>query len=112
MGNTLVWISCTLQRKKVATHHEHEEEEYFEEGKGHISVKKMKVWLALFRDTGFIVQRIRRGSLLLGGPRYNRHPLLFALLLLIDQLFDHLPLTKNFTEAHTYQLRKLAPTTK
>lgn len=73
---------------------------------GHISVKGFSEWMKIFRESGFSVEHIKRGSMLFGGPKYNNHPLFFAVFLLIDSIFDWLPFTKTFSEAHTYKLRK------
>lgn len=78
-----------------------------ETGHGHISVKGFSEWMNIFRESGFSVEHIKRGSMLFGGPKYNNHPLFFALFLFIDQIFDWLFCTKSFTEAHTYKLRKI-----
>lgn len=73
---------------------------------GHISVKGFSEWMKIFRESGFSVEHIKRGSMLFGGPKYNNHPLFFAFFLIIDKIFDWLFFTKSFSEAHTYKLRK------
>lgn len=77
-----------------------------ETGHGHISVKGFSEWMKIFRESGFAVEQIKRGSMLFGGPTYNNHPLFFAFFLIIDKIFDWLFFTKTFSEAHTYKLRK------
>lgn len=73
---------------------------------GHISVKGYSEWMKIFRESGFSVEHIKRGSMLFGGPKYNNHPLFFAFFLIIDKIFDWFFFTKSFSEAHTYKLRK------
>jgi hypothetical protein len=77
-----------------------------ETGHGHMSVKGFSEWMNIFRETGFSVENIKRGSMLFGGPTYNKYPSLFALFLIVDKIFDWLFFTRNFSEAHTYKLRK------
>jgi len=80
---------------------------YNETGHGHISIKGFTEWMKIFRESGFSVEHIKRGSMLFGGPKYNNHRLFFAVFLIIDKIFDWLPFTKTFSEAHTYKLRKI-----
>lgn len=67
----------------------------------HISVKGLGAWLALVRKTGFRVTDIRRGALIFGGDKVNKHPVLFAAALVLDRIFNILPFTKNWCEAIT-----------
>lgn len=76
------------------------------DGYGHISVKSKKEWCKIFRKQGFALDYIRRGSLVFGGPRYNDHPIIFSLLMFVDQICDYLFFMKSFSEALTYNFRK------
>lgn len=72
----------------------------------HISLKGMKEWLRISTNAGFNISGIRRGALIFGGHSYNRHPVLFSFIMLIDQIFDRLPFFKNWGEAITLKLSK------
>jgi len=73
----------------------------------HISLKGLKEWIRISRNSGFTVSDVRRGALIFGGYPYNRHPVLFSFIILIDQIFDQLPFLKNWSEAITLKLIKL-----
>jgi hypothetical protein len=73
---------------------------------GHVAVKGYAEWKKVFKSKGFCVEQVLRSSLIFGGPRYNKHPNFFAMVILADQLCDRLFFMKKFTEAHTYLLRK------
>lgn len=73
----------------------------------HISLKGLKEWIRISRNSGFTVSDVRRGALIFGGYPYNRHPVLFSFIMLIDQIFDQLPFFKNWSEAITLKLIKL-----
>ncbi|HTZ40594.1 MAG TPA: class I SAM-dependent methyltransferase [Syntrophales bacterium] len=72
----------------------------------HISLKGMKEWIRLAKDSGLEVSAVRRGALIFGGHAYDRHPALFALVLLADRLLDVLPFFQNWCEAVTLKLVK------
>lgn len=72
----------------------------------HISTKGLHEWICLAAETGFRVTAVRRGALIFGGPKYNRHPIFFALILLLDRTLDLLPFTRNWAEAITLNLVK------
>ena len=57
---------------------------------GHVSEKSLNYWKRLCNDNGLRIETVKRGSLTYGGPYIDRHPVLFALMLMIDSLFDHL----------------------
>ncbi|MDI6839382.1 MAG: hypothetical protein QMD71_00775 [bacterium] len=78
----------------------------FKQEGGHISVKGLNEWLRIVRKGGFIVEDIKRGALIYGGPRYNCHPVLFAFVLIVDCILEFLPLGKHFSESVTLKLRK------
>lgn len=72
----------------------------------HISVKGVSEWIKIVRAQGFEIERLRRGSPIAGGTKYNTHPILFSIVLVLDRVFDWLPFTLNFTENITFKLRK------
>jgi len=76
------------------------------DGHGHISIKSIREWIRIFKQTGFIIESIKRGSILFGGYKYNKHPVLFAFILVIDKIFDKLFFMKGFSESLTYKIRK------
>ena len=112
--NSLVEVASVITSKKRAKlfSDPRPEDGYAQEklyngtGHGHISLKGFPEWMKIFRESGFSVEYIKRGSMLFGGLKYNNHPLFFAVFLIIDKIFDWLPFTKTFSEAHTYKLRK------
>ncbi|MFV1975015.1 MAG: hypothetical protein ACC651_04665 [Candidatus Scalindua sp.] len=71
----------------------------------HISLKGLKEWINIARKNGFDVLNVYRGTLIFGGYRYNRYPILFAFIILIDRLIDFIPFTNNCGEAVTLNLR-------
>jgi ubiquinone/menaquinone biosynthesis C-methylase UbiE len=73
----------------------------------HISVKGINEWMKLARAAGFGILKAKRGALLFGGDRYNQYPVLFAIVVMIDRLFDFIPFFKNWSEAFTLKLIKL-----
>ncbi len=72
----------------------------------HISLKGLKEWIGIARENGFDVLNVSRGALIFGGYRYNRYPILFAFVILIDRLIDFIPFTNNCGEVVTLNLRK------
>jgi len=55
---------------------------------GHISEKSCKEWRNLAVQAGFKIETVKRGSILYGGPFFDRHPALFGLLLGLDSFLD------------------------
>jgi len=110
LDNSLVkiirWITSKKIESSVRKDGHAEEEHANETGHGHISVKGLSEWIKIFQESGFAVEQIKRGSMLFGGPKYNRHPLLFSFFLIFDKIFDWLHFPKKLSEAHTYKLRK------
>jgi ubiquinone/menaquinone biosynthesis C-methylase UbiE len=72
----------------------------------HISLKGLKEWVQIAKDSGLEVLAVRRGALVFGGDAFNRFPVLFALALLADRLIDILPFCRNWGEAITLYLKK------
>jgi len=113
-NNSLVKIASRITSKKrtkfisySVTEDEFAQEKLDNEtGHGHISIKGLSEWMKIFRESGFAVEHIKRGSMLFGGPKYNNHPFFFAFFIIVDKIFDWLFFTKTFSEAHTYKLRK------
>jgi SAM-dependent methyltransferase len=73
---------------------------------GHISVSGLKTWIRIFKDEGFEVERICRGSLLFGGNQIDSPRFIFLIALLFDIVFDFLPFAKNWSENIIFCLRK------
>lgn len=74
----------------------------------HINTRSITSWKQTFLSTGFIVESIKRHSILYGGYKYNRHRILFALTILLDTILDHLPFGCHFSDGVTYKLLKTA----
>jgi ubiquinone/menaquinone biosynthesis C-methylase UbiE len=55
---------------------------------GHISEKSCKEWRNLAVRSGFKIEAVKRGSVIYGGPFFDRHPALFGLLLGFDSFLD------------------------
>ncbi|GBD95999.1 MAG TPA: class I SAM-dependent methyltransferase [Nitrospirae bacterium] len=102
----LIPIRSYSENKQVDYYSSGQKDRFFDIGHGHISVKSMDEWIDIFRDKGFIIEDIKRGSMLFGGYRCNIHPILFALTLIADRISDYCSLMKKFSEAHTFKLRK------
>lgn len=107
-SNAIVRLYQTLtgRKKNPQTNTYEQEDKYAEEGHGHISVKSLDEWTELFRGKGLLVEKIKRGSVIFGGPCYNPHTIFFSIMLVLDKIFDYLGFMKNFSEAHTYLIRK------
>ena len=71
----------------------------------HISVKTLGEWRSLFRQYGLTVEEIKRGSPIIGDDRYDRHPVIFGIMLIFDIIADYLPFTRNITENLAFKLR-------
>lgn len=107
-SNAAVKLYQTLsgRKKSPQTKSNEPEDRYPHEGHGHISLKSLGEWADLFRRKGFLMEKIKRSSVIFGGARYNPHPIFFSIMLVLDKIFDWLSFMKNFSEAHTYLLRK------
>lgn len=105
-------VAELAKRVRSLSGHSHPEDEHRlpsgigEVGHGHISVNSISEWKAIFVKAGFKIEKVRRGSMLMGGHKYNKHPILFAFFIVLDQLFNVLPFGNHFSEANTYIIRK------
>ncbi len=77
-----------------------------EEKSEHISVKAWREWVRLFKKAGFSVERVSRGSLIIGGSAHDRFPGLFGIILIIESILDLIPLGKDFAEQFALVARK------
>ncbi|MBN2571049.1 MAG: class I SAM-dependent methyltransferase [Ignavibacteriales bacterium] len=68
------------------------------EGYGHISVKSINEWKSLLKTDGYKIQKVIRGSVIIGGSKWDRRRVLFGFLLAIESILDNLPLFRNFSE--------------
>ncbi|MBU2645559.1 class I SAM-dependent methyltransferase, partial [bacterium] len=75
-------------------------------GHSHISVIGLKEWKKLIRGSGLNIEKICRGSFLFGGYKYNRHPVLSGMIIIIDSLLDILFFFKGLSESLTFKVRK------
>ena len=73
---------------------------------GHVSIKGLGEWVRIFKNSGFIVERVRRGSLFCGGTKYDSFPLLFSISIILDAILDYIPFTGAVTENLAFKLRK------
>lgn len=97
--STITTILNLVRNRKKTLHGIHD---------GHISVKGLDEWVAMLRKNGFRVTSVRRGAVVFGGDKVNRHPVLFAATVLLDRLFDVLPFFNNWCEAITLNCIKKA----
>ena len=74
---------------------------------GHISVLGSRELLTIAERAGFRIEWIGKESILYGAPLYDRHQVLFAIILLLDSILDHLPHTYNFSWGVILKLRKV-----
>ena len=72
----------------------------------HINVRNIKTWKQIFLSTGFSIIVIRRHGILYGGYKYNRHRLLFAILVVLDLMLDILSFGQNISEGITFEITK------
>lgn len=56
----------------------------------HVFVVNVDNWKKMLSDIGFRVESLRRGSIVYGGPFFDRHVKLVGLLLIFDNILDHL----------------------
>ncbi|MCX5680002.1 MAG: class I SAM-dependent methyltransferase [Candidatus Omnitrophica bacterium] len=73
----------------------------------HVSVKGLKEWTGVFNQSGFKVGSVRRGSLFCGGSRYDRFPLFFGFILILEAILDRTPFAAAITENLTFKLHKI-----
>jgi len=89
-------ISNFIKRKK----------DYHGINDGHVSVKGVNEWKRILKKTGFKNIKIYRGALVYGGNKINKHPVIFALIVLLDKFFDIIPFMKNWCESITFRCTK------
>lgn len=82
---------------EVPKYHNHDE---------HINVRNIKAWKQTFLSLGFSITAIKRHGTLYGGYEYNKHRLLFAVIIFLDWILDHLPFMYNLSEGVTFKLKK------
>ncbi len=73
---------------------------------GHISVLSSKELIQMAKSIGLKVEKIKRGSLVYGPPFFDRHQVLFAIILIADAILDRLPHTHHFSWGIALKLRK------
>ena len=73
---------------------------------GHISTMRSKELLSICRETGFRIEKATKGSIVYGLPFYDRHQVLFALLLILDWILDRMPRNYVFGWGIVTTLRK------
>jgi len=72
----------------------------------HVSVRDFREWAGVFKQSGFIIENVRRGSLFYGNSRHDRFPLFFSFSLILDAVLDWIPLAAAITENLAFKLRK------
>ncbi len=102
----LIPVRSYSKNRQVDYYSSGQEDQSLDVGHEHISVKSMDEWVDIFQDKGFIIEGIKRGSMLFGGYRCNIRPILFAFTLIADRIFDYCSLMRKFSETHTFKLRK------
>lgn len=73
---------------------------------GHISVLSSRELLSISKEAGFTIERMMRESIVYGLHFYDRHQFLFAILLILDSVLDHLPRNYSFSWGVILKLRK------
>lgn len=74
---------------------------------GHVTVFSYKEWCRIFKENGFTIDRVERGSGLLGQhPAFDRLYPLFALVLLLEPLLDYLPYKHLFCNEFLLSLKR------
>ncbi len=73
---------------------------------GHISVMRSSEMLSLCKGIGFQIEKVKKGSIVYGLPFYDRHQVLFALLLILDSILDRMPRNYVFSWGLVIKLRK------
>jgi ubiquinone/menaquinone biosynthesis C-methylase UbiE len=56
----------------------------------HVFVVNVDNWKKMLGEVGFRVESLRRGSIVYGGPFFDKHVKLVGLLLIFDNILDHL----------------------
>ena len=56
----------------------------------HVFVVNVDNWIKMLNEIGFSVESLRRGSIVYGGPFFDKHVKLVGLLLIFDNILDHL----------------------
>ena len=74
---------------------------------GHISVLSSKELIESSKEIGFKIEKIRKGSLVYGLPYFDRHQILFGVILILDAILDYLPHNYNFSWETVLKLRKI-----
>lgn len=72
----------------------------------HISVKNVKIWKNIFKNIGFEILALRRLGLIWGGLKYNKHPVLFSIMMLIDNILNIFPSAYNLTDDILIKVKK------
>jgi ubiquinone/menaquinone biosynthesis C-methylase UbiE len=62
----------------------------------HVFVMNVVEWKKTLSQMGFKVEELRRGSLVYGGPFFDRHVKLMGLLLFFDDVLDHLTYDRSW----------------
>jgi 2-polyprenyl-3-methyl-5-hydroxy-6-metoxy-1,4-benzoquinol methylase len=76
-------------------------------GLDHVSVKRVSAWRKMFASFGFRVTSLKgTGGLLFGNPFLDQHRVLFALVVILDVIFDALPFSHWWGESTLYEMRK------
>jgi ubiquinone/menaquinone biosynthesis C-methylase UbiE len=73
---------------------------------GHISTMRSKEILSICKEIGFQVEKAKKGSIVYGLPFYDRHQVLFALLLILDSILDRMPWNLVFSWGLVIKLKK------
>ena len=55
---------------------------------------------------GFQIEKVKKGSIVYGLPFYDRHQVLFALLLILDSILDRMPRNYVFGWGLIIKLKK------
>jgi 2-polyprenyl-3-methyl-5-hydroxy-6-metoxy-1,4-benzoquinol methylase len=72
----------------------------------HISVKNVKIWKNIFKNIGFEILALKRLGLIWGGVKYNKHPILFSIIMLIDNILNIFPFAYNLTDDILIKVKK------
>ncbi|NIM90461.1 MAG: methyltransferase domain-containing protein [Candidatus Aminicenantes bacterium] len=81
--------------------------EFKQEGIRHISVKNHKEWTKIFKQSAFSLQRkIGTGGMLYDYKFWEKHRILFGLMVIFDALLENLPLSYVWSEIVIFELRK------
>jgi 2-polyprenyl-3-methyl-5-hydroxy-6-metoxy-1,4-benzoquinol methylase len=104
-----------LEKRQSVSSGEREGSDFFtlnnnneEAGFGHICVKGLKEWERILSESGFKIEKIKRGSLLVGTPQQDKRRAVVALTLIFEILLDRIPWFKNLSEDVIISARKPA----